>query len=57
MSRFFDRLRKATGYIWDFDTFNEWQNQNTSNYQGGKDKYTEKMNALAEFFRRSVQAY
>lgn len=48
MSRFHEKLHLACGYIWDFDTYTGFENSNNSNYEGGKQKYAERCNKLAE---------
>lgn len=48
ISRFYDKLKKACGHIWDFDTFNGFKNQNSSAYDSKKSEYEQNCHEWAE---------
>lgn len=48
ISLFYDKLKKACGHIWDFDTFNGLKNQNSSAYDSKKGEYEQNCHEWAE---------
>lgn len=45
---FYDKLREAIGAIYDYDTFNNWRNTNSSSYESEKEKHKAECDQWAE---------
>lgn len=43
-----DRIHKAIGYCWDFDTYFNWKNQQDNNYDSKKSAWTKRCAQIAE---------
>lgn len=48
ISTYYERLRDACGAIWDFDTFTELKNKNSSTYDSKKNEYEQNCHEWAE---------